>query len=52
LRAVYPPRGLLRLQVRDPQHHVGVTRLVDCALAGEIFVVRTLADVASENGWD
>jgi hypothetical protein len=38
--------GLLRRRVRDPQQHIGVTRLVECAPAGEIFVVQAVADVA------
>ena len=37
---------LLRPRVRDPQQHVGVTRLVERAPAGEIFAVQTVTNIA------
>jgi hypothetical protein len=40
IRAQFTRRGrLLRPRVRDPQQHVGVSRLVERAPAGEIFVL-------------
>ena len=38
--------GLLRPRVRDSQQHIGVTRLVERAPAGEIFAAQTVANIA------
>jgi hypothetical protein len=38
--------GYFGRELRDPQEHVGVTRLVECAPTREIFVVQAEADVA------